>query len=424
MHELGRQTAAGCPRRMFVTDTLGNPYAEVETLGSWYAPISESRAAGQRDQAAGTDHRRDRQSALQGKSQGPRRLDRGGDTPAAKRPPLNAWMPPADWGVGAHAKHLRNLYVYFWRWATWKVFDHDPKHDTGIVCFITVAGFLNGPGFQRMRDYLRRTADAHLGDRLLARRPSARRADAHLPGRAAAGLHRAGRRGRRASRPTSRPRSSTRCCRRASAKRNSRPWPSSSSRSEAWPRSPPTGRRERRSCRRPATGPAIPPSMNCSPTTVGRHARAHVDHRAGCGIAQIALARTHSVPSRSKRKNCSSRILTRARLGDEHVQTRVVEGIAGYPTIRQPIAEGARRLSCLRFATAFVPSTASGSSRTIAYHQSTQPGTLARHLRKTGLSDSTSPNLAYLWPRADLHGINSRSRPLQRSFAAGSSPVA
>src|SRR5438876_1797131 len=69
-------------------------------------------------------------------------------------------MPPASWGVGAHAKHLRNLYVYFWRWATWKVFDHDPKANTGVVCFITVAGFLNGPGFQKMRDYLRRTADA------------------------------------------------------------------------------------------------------------------------------------------------------------------------------------------------------------------------------------------------------------------------
>jgi len=39
----------------------------------------------------------------------------------------------------AHAKHLRNLYVYFWRWATWKVFDREPKNDTGIVCFITVA---------------------------------------------------------------------------------------------------------------------------------------------------------------------------------------------------------------------------------------------------------------------------------------------
>ena len=28
---------------MFVTDTLGSPYAEVESLGSWYGKISESR---------------------------------------------------------------------------------------------------------------------------------------------------------------------------------------------------------------------------------------------------------------------------------------------------------------------------------------------------------------------------------------------
>ena len=68
-------------------------------------------------------------------------------------------MPPREWGVGVHSKHLRNLYVYFWRWATWKVYDHDPANKSGIVCFITVAGFLNGPGFQKMRDYLRRTCD-------------------------------------------------------------------------------------------------------------------------------------------------------------------------------------------------------------------------------------------------------------------------
>ena len=67
-------------------------------------------------------------------------------------------MPPKEWGVGTHAKHLRNLYVYFWRWATWKVFDNDPKHNSGVVCFITVAGFLNGPGFEKMRDDLRRKA--------------------------------------------------------------------------------------------------------------------------------------------------------------------------------------------------------------------------------------------------------------------------
>ena len=72
-------------------------------------------------------------------------------------------MPPAAWGAGAHSKHLRNLYIYFWRWATWKVFDMGDGKKTGphegIVCFITVAGFLNGPGFQQMRSYLRETCD-------------------------------------------------------------------------------------------------------------------------------------------------------------------------------------------------------------------------------------------------------------------------
>src|SRR5205823_5909260 len=83
----------------------------------------------------------------------------GENDAAEKSAPLADWMPPRAWGVGAHAKHLRNLYVYFWRWATWKVFDHGPGGKTGIVCYITVAGFLGGPGFQKMRDYLRRTCE-------------------------------------------------------------------------------------------------------------------------------------------------------------------------------------------------------------------------------------------------------------------------
>jgi len=75
-------------------------------------------------------------------------------------------------GTWPHAKHLRNLYVYFWRWAAWKVFGGDPffsgsgeappadwTYRRGIVCFITVSGFLNGPGFAKMRADLRRDAD-------------------------------------------------------------------------------------------------------------------------------------------------------------------------------------------------------------------------------------------------------------------------
>ncbi|MEI2726387.1 MAG: type ISP restriction/modification enzyme [Verrucomicrobiota bacterium] len=83
----------------------------------------------------------------------------GENAQAEKTAPLADWMPPREWGFGAHSKHLRNLYIYFWRWATWKAYDHGPGSKTGIVCYITVAGFLSGPGFQKMRDYLRRTCD-------------------------------------------------------------------------------------------------------------------------------------------------------------------------------------------------------------------------------------------------------------------------
>ena len=145
--------------RMYVTDTLGNPYADIETLGTWYGRIAESR------RQANEIKRTQPITVVIGnppykekaKGRGGWVEDGGADGSADSL--LARWIPPAVWGVGAHAKHLRNLYVYFWRWATWKVFDHDPAHDTGIVCFITVAGFLNGPGFQKMRDYLRRTAD-------------------------------------------------------------------------------------------------------------------------------------------------------------------------------------------------------------------------------------------------------------------------
>ena len=90
---------------------------------------------------------------------------------AGTRAPMDDWSPPTEWGVGNHSHHLHNLYVYFWRWAAWKVFGGDPyragsdkaealfSEERGVVCFITAAGFLNGPGFQKMRAELRRQAD-------------------------------------------------------------------------------------------------------------------------------------------------------------------------------------------------------------------------------------------------------------------------
>lgn len=49
--------------------------------------------------------------------------------------------------------------MYFWRWAARKVFVDFPGQasggGSGIVAYITVAGFLSGPGFERMRQDLR-----------------------------------------------------------------------------------------------------------------------------------------------------------------------------------------------------------------------------------------------------------------------------
>lgn len=64
-------------------------------------------------------------------------------------------------GNGTFEYTLKNLYVYFWRWAFWKVFESTPPPgaldgDAGIICFITPSSFMSGPGFKGMREYIRR----------------------------------------------------------------------------------------------------------------------------------------------------------------------------------------------------------------------------------------------------------------------------
>jgi Type ISP C-terminal specificity domain/N-6 DNA Methylase len=145
--------------RMFVTNTLGNPYDDEEWIPALLAPIAKSRRDAnkiKRDEpitvVLGNPPYKER---AMGQGEWVEKASKNSKDPA----PLMAWKPPKEWGIGAHTKKLYNLYVYFWRWATWKVYDHGPGNRAGIVCFITVAGFLDGPGFQKMRDYLRRTCD-------------------------------------------------------------------------------------------------------------------------------------------------------------------------------------------------------------------------------------------------------------------------
>ncbi|MDR1350087.1 MAG: N-6 DNA methylase, partial [Zoogloeaceae bacterium] len=62
-------------------------------------------------------------------------------------------------GKGGSLKNLYNLYVYFWRWALWKTFEHDLANGPGIVSFITASSFIDGDAFLGMRQHMRRLCD-------------------------------------------------------------------------------------------------------------------------------------------------------------------------------------------------------------------------------------------------------------------------
>ena len=76
----------------------------------------------------------------------------------APEPILEDFLAPVrDAGQGVHLKNLYNDYVYFWRWALWKVLDSTA--DGGIVTFITASSYLRGPGFAGMRRKMREVFD-------------------------------------------------------------------------------------------------------------------------------------------------------------------------------------------------------------------------------------------------------------------------
>jgi hypothetical protein len=65
--------------------------------------------------------------------------------------------PATKAGAGIHLKNLYNDYVYFWRWALWRLFEQQTCG--GIVTFITASSYLAGPGFVGAREMMRRTFD-------------------------------------------------------------------------------------------------------------------------------------------------------------------------------------------------------------------------------------------------------------------------
>ena len=164
--------------RVYLTDTLESPHAEPPQLPLFLRPISEQRRKAlavkreapvlvclgnppyDRHEAA-TPHNGDHtgswvrwgeNGALPAKGDRARAAGAG----AIFRDFLD---PVVAAGRGVHLKNLYNLYVYFWRWALWKVFEHDTASGPGMVSFITASSYLDGDAFRGMREHMRRVCD-------------------------------------------------------------------------------------------------------------------------------------------------------------------------------------------------------------------------------------------------------------------------
>ena len=161
--------APDCSPRVYLADTLESPNAPPRLPDStFYEPLTKERERAcevKRDTRVlvclgNPPYDREQQNP---NPDAPAQRRKGGwvrfgDEGSGDDPILEDFLKPVrDAGGGIHLKNLYNDYVYFWRWALWKVFDS--TGDGGIVSFITAASYLHGPGFAGMRRKMREVFD-------------------------------------------------------------------------------------------------------------------------------------------------------------------------------------------------------------------------------------------------------------------------
>lgn len=149
---------------ILLADTLESPYAAPPRLAN--APLFERRLALE-NQRARTVKAETSLVVCLGNPPYFRQVIAPEDANTVDR--LGGWVRTDDEGnigilrdflantEGIHRKNLYNLYVYFWRWALWKVFETGDRR--GVVSFITASSYLRGPGFAGMRKVMRQRFD-------------------------------------------------------------------------------------------------------------------------------------------------------------------------------------------------------------------------------------------------------------------------
>ena len=153
---------------VYLTDTLESPHAVPPQLPLFLRPIAEQRrkALAVKDAVPvlvclGNPPYDRHEAARADNGERTGSWVRWGDAGAAEDAILHDFVAPAvAAGHGVRVKNLYNLYVYFWRWALWKVFEHARAPGPGVVSFITASSYLDGAAFVGMREHMRRQCDA------------------------------------------------------------------------------------------------------------------------------------------------------------------------------------------------------------------------------------------------------------------------
>jgi hypothetical protein len=152
---------------VYLTDTLESPHAKPPQLPLFLRPIADQHAKAikvKRDVPVIVclgnppyDRHEAATEANKGRTGG---WVRWGDDGSGADAIFRGFLDPAlAAGHAVHVKNLYNLYVYFWRWALWKVFEHNSSAGPGVVSFISASSYLDGDAFCGLREHLRRQCD-------------------------------------------------------------------------------------------------------------------------------------------------------------------------------------------------------------------------------------------------------------------------
>lgn len=152
---------------VYLTDTLESPKTVPQTMPLYLRPIAEQHAKALKVKATvpvivclGNPPYDRHEAADESNKARTGGWVRWGEDGKGTGAIFKEFLDPAiASGHGVRVHNIYNLYVYFWRWAFWKVLEHRSAGGPGIVSYISASSYLDGDAFCGMREHMRRLCD-------------------------------------------------------------------------------------------------------------------------------------------------------------------------------------------------------------------------------------------------------------------------